>query len=246
LTALLALGGAVGALMGAVGVGGVLLIPAVIWLGDQTAHAAAATVLFSLVFTGIYGALLHRRAGALDWSRAIPVCVFATLLTVPGVWVAYQISSDALTRLVAALIVLVGVNVLWARHRMAQTRPKRPAPREIVGLSAVGAASGFGSGLSGAGGPLFSVPLMMLLGYPPVLAVGVSQALQVVASTTGTLAHFGLGTIDFGLAITMTAAEVVGVHFGVRFAHTTDAARLRTLAGVVCVLVGALTFFTVR
>ena len=47
----------VGGLIGTVGVGGILLIPALSAFGGLTTHAAMATSLFSFIFTGILGNL---------------------------------------------------------------------------------------------------------------------------------------------------------------------------------------------
>ena len=42
----------VGALIGAVGIGGILLIPGLVLLGRLPIHAASATALFTFLFTG--------------------------------------------------------------------------------------------------------------------------------------------------------------------------------------------------
>ena len=52
---LLAVALIVGGLIGTVGVGGILLIPALSGLGGLTTHAAMATSLFSFIFTGLLG-----------------------------------------------------------------------------------------------------------------------------------------------------------------------------------------------
>jgi uncharacterized membrane protein YfcA len=52
---LAAVAGVVGFFIGAVGVGGVLLIPFLVILGGQGIHAAAATALFTFLFTDSSG-----------------------------------------------------------------------------------------------------------------------------------------------------------------------------------------------
>ena len=56
---LLAVALLVGGLIGTVGVGGILLIPALSGLGGLTTHAAMATSLFSFIFTGLLGHWLY-------------------------------------------------------------------------------------------------------------------------------------------------------------------------------------------
>jgi uncharacterized protein len=64
----------VGALIGTVGVGGILLIPALAALGGLGIREAMATALFTFTFTGIAGTLLFQRKGSIDWRITWPVC----------------------------------------------------------------------------------------------------------------------------------------------------------------------------
>jgi uncharacterized membrane protein YfcA len=111
-------------------------------------------------------------------------------------------------------------------------------------LAATGIVSGFGSGLSGAGGPLFSVPIMVILGFAPLAAVGASQVLQIVAALSGSLAGMQDGRIDFGIAAWVTGFELAGVAVGVRLAHAVSATMLRRMAAGLCIAVG--TFMLAR
>jgi uncharacterized membrane protein YfcA len=106
-------------------------------------------------------------------------------------------------------------------------------------LAGVVAVSGFGSGLSGAGGPLFSVPMMVLAGFVPLASVGASQVLQIVTAVFGTAGNLAYGQIDFGVAAWITAFELAGVVAGVRLAHAVSVDTLRRLAAVLCIAVGA-------
>ena len=65
----------VGGLIGTVGVGGILLIPALSAFGGLTTHAAMATSLFSFIFTGILGTWLYCKHGSINWGITIPVCI---------------------------------------------------------------------------------------------------------------------------------------------------------------------------
>jgi uncharacterized membrane protein YfcA len=118
------------------------------------------------------------------------------------------------------------------------------SPGDATTLVVVGAAAGFGSGLSGAGGPLFSVPMMVLLGFSPLAAIGVSQVLQIVAAASGSLSSMQDGRIHFAIAAWVTVFELAGVVAGVWLAHAVSAAVLRRMAALLCIAVGA--FMVVR
>ena len=159
-------------------------------------------------------------------------------LEIPVPWGTLNIQMYALF-ILAGIIIFAGVYTL-ATLRGLQ-RPAfdgRPQAQRMV-LLAVGAIAGFGSGLTGVGGPALSVPLMVLLGFPALVSIGVSQVIQIVAAISGTLGNLRYGTIDFGVAAVVTAAELVGVFVGVRIAHSVDANILRKGVAVLCLVVGA-------
>ena len=79
---------------------------------------------------------------------------------------------------------------------------------------------------------------MVLLGFPALVSIGVSQVIQIVAAISGTAANLRYGTIDFGIAATVTLLEIAGVLVGVRLAHAVDAAVLRKGVAVLCLVVG--------
>lgn len=242
--ALLALVAAVvGLFIGTVGVGGVLLIPFLVLLGGLDIHSAAATALFTFLFTGVLGTVLFQRRGSIRWQLAVPVCAGAAIAGYLGSAAAAHIDARPLTLLIAAIILVAGVYVFRpaAEHAVVRDGGK---PGDKGTLLAVGAAAGFGSGLSGAGGPLFSVPIMVLLGFSPLAAIGVSQVLQIVAAASGSLASMQDGRIDFGIGAWVTGFELAGVAVGAWLAHAVSATVLRRMAALLCIAVGA--FMAVR
>ncbi len=228
---------AVGLLVGTVGVGGILLVPALAWLGGLTVHAAAATALFSFLFTGILGTVLFQRRGSIDWRLAVPVCAGAAAFSVPGAWAASRLEARPLALVIAAIVTLAGAYILLPSRRAGQRDGRAPGERAL--LLGVGAVAGFGSGLSGAGGPLFAVPIMVLAGFAPLAAVATGQVLQIVAAAFGTAGNLAYGAIDFRMAAWIAAFQLAGVAAGVRAAHAVSVGTLRRLAGALCILVGA-------
>ena len=233
----------VGLLIGTVGVGGVLMVSFLAVVGDLSGglnvHQAAATSLFSFLFTGILGTWLYQRRGSIDWRITLPVCASAVVFGFCGAALAALIDPRPLAIVIALVIAGAGLYVLF---------PARPAPRFRDGkgwrdqslLVSAGAAAGFGSGFSGAGGPVFSVPLMVVLRYAPLTAVAASQVLQIVAAISGSISNLRHGFVDFRIAAVITVFELLGVLVGVRLAHVASALVLRRLAGVLCLLSGGL------
>jgi len=220
-----------------VGVGGVVLVAFLALFGGLSIHQAAATALFTFLFTGIIGTWLYQRRRSIDWRIAWPVCAGAVIFGFLGASAAALVDPRPLSIIIALIIVSAGLYIFLPQAPSAAKRDGR-GPGERALLASVGAASGFGSGFSGAGGPLFSVPIMVILGYVPLTAVATSQVLQIIAAISGTLGNLRHGTIDFTIAVLATAFELAGVMAGVRLAHVASAVALRRLAGTLCIASG--------
>lgn len=231
---------AVGVLIGAVGVGGILLIPALATFARLGIHEAMATALFTFIFTGLAGTALFQRKGSIDWRITIPVCWGAVLFAFAGAWLNSVAPPQTLLALLAAVIILAGVDALASWQRLREPALKsRPAAQRAL-LAGIGAASGLGSGVTGVGGPALSVPLMLLFGFPALASIGASQVVQIIAAASGTAGNLSFGSINFKLAAPVTILEIAGVFAGTRLAHAVHQAWLRRLVAVVCVLVGSL------
>jgi len=222
-----------------VGVGGVLMVSYLALFGGLTIHQAAATSLFSFLFTGILGTWLYQRRGSIDWRVTLPVCAGAVAFGFAGAFAASLVDPRPLAIAIAAIIAIAGIYILFPRESRSASRSGH-APGEKALLLSVGAVSGFGSGFSGAGGPLFSVPIMVILRYAPLTAVAASQVLQIVAATSGSLENLRHGFIDWRVAAIVTVFELGGVIAGVRLAHAASARALRLLAAVLCIASGGL------
>jgi uncharacterized protein len=226
-------------LIGTVGVGGVLMVSYLALFAGLTIHQAAATSLFTFLFTGILGTWLYQRRGSIDWRISLPVCAAALVCGFLGAAVAAVVDPRPLAIIIALVIVLAGLYIFLPQRASSQPRDGRGTGETWL-LASVGAASGFGSGFSGAGGPLFSVPMMVILRYVPLTAVATSQVLQIVAATSGSLENYRNGFIDFEVALLVAVFELLGVIAGVRLAHVASAFVLRRLAGALCVITGGL------
>ncbi len=235
---LLAVSLAVGISIGAVGIGGILLIPALAVFGGLEVHTAMATALFTFFFTGVSGAVLFQKRGSIRWDLTVPVCIGAVAFGFLGAWANSRLDAPVLTVALAAIIVFAGAYTLRA-HSQERMPAMHDSPRaQLVLLTAIGAFVGFGSGLTGVGGPAISVPVMVMFGFAPLPTIGVSQVVQIVASLSGSAANLRYGTIDYGIAVPVTVAQLVGVPLGVRIVHAVSPKPLRRAMAFICIAVG--------
>lgn len=227
-----------GTLIGAVGIGGILLIPALTAFAGLEIHAAMATALFTFAFTGVAGTVMFQRRGSIDWTVTRPVVLGAVFFAFIGAWINSLSGPGVLALILAAIIIFAGVYTLARWHAIPHPAFAGRNRAQAVLLLALGAIAGFGSGLTGVGGPALSVPLMVLCGFPALTSIGTSQVIQIVAAVSGTLANLKYGTIDFSVAATVTVLEMAGVLLGARIVHAVNADILRKFVAVLCITVG--------
>ena len=245
---LLTLAVLVGVLIGLAGVGGVLLPPGLMLLGDLSASEAAATSLWVFGFTGMVGTIAYARRGVVPWSMA----GWLTAGIAPGAFLGARtnavLPAPLLVGVMAAFTIGVGAHQLRRTRRPHDGRTSRPDggghPRlrglGPGGLAAVGALVGFGSALTGTGGPVLLVPLLLTLRVAPLRAVAVSQVAQLPVVVAGTAGYLGAGLIDVRLGSLLGVLAGAGAVAGAALAVRIHAERLRTIVALACIAAGAL------
>ncbi len=83
-------------------------------------------------------------------------------------------------------------------------------------ILSLGGVVGLLSGIFGVGGGFLMTPLLIMFGIPPTVAAASDSNQIVGASTSGTLAHFRLGNVDFKMGLLLLVGGVVGGVIGVQ------------------------------
>src|SRR3954471_9949111 len=138
----------------AIGVYGGVLVPGLLLLGID-ARFAAALSLFLQVLVIPLAAGSHYKMGNFSKKVALPLVIGGMIGAFIGPFFAAALPKDMIARLVAAVIVGVGVLVLGTIHwgGLKSVLPTDQISRPRVG--GVGLGAGFASGVSGAGwGPI--------------------------------------------------------------------------------------------
>lgn len=225
----------VGVLIGCVGIGGVLLPPALVYAGGLGFHLAAGTSVWAFLFCGAAGTWSYARRHSVEWRMAAWLGAGVVPTAFAGAWANAALPEGLLMALLAALMVLTGADALLRRPAAEQTRRSgTPA------LLAVGAFVGFGSALTGTGGAVLLVPVLLLLRAPVLAAVGVAQAVSLPVVAFSTAGYILYGSVDFVLGTAVGLVAVVGVVVGARIAHAAPAAALRRVVATALLCAGLL------
>ena len=102
----------------------------------------------------------------------------------------------------------------------------------------------FGSALTGTGGPVLLVPVLLALRVAPLKAVAVSQAAQLPVVVSGSVAYLQAGLTDLRLGTLLGVGAAAGTVVGALVATRLEPRRLRRLVALACIAAG--TFIMVR
>ncbi len=225
----------VGLLVGAVGIGGILLVPAMTYLLGFDVHTAVAAAMFSYFFAGIAGGYYFLSRRLIEWRTALALFVGAAPGGLAGALAAAHVPAQGLTLLIAALVAFAGIDAL----RKPSDRQERTTPLPVPALIAIGAVTGIGSSMSGAGGPLLMIPILVTLRVPALVAVGLGQTVQIPIGLLASAGNVANGNLDFLVGSILAVGLVAGVSAGARLAHGVPQDRLRILLAWVLVAVAA-------
>jgi len=227
----------VGVLIGAVGIGGVLLVPALTLVADISVHQAVPVCTLSFLATGVIGVIVYARHGSIQWPKVFWLCLGAVPAAFLGSISLLSIPAMAVMLLVAGLMIVSGIDALI---KVYQSPAQGRAPRQLkpVQYIAIGAITGFGSAITGTGGPLILVPILIVLGLPVLTAVGLSQAIQIPIAAFASVGNWMSGNLNFDLALVIATVLVVGSLAGALLVHRLPTEPIRKLIAILLVFFG--------
>ena len=152
------------------------------------------------------------------------------------------LQAGVLTVILAALIVASGLNALLRKPLTIKSSFR--ANRFV--LVSIGVAVGFGSALTGTGGPVLLLPILVFISVPALAAIGVSQAIQLPIAIFASAGFFLFGRIDIELGVQLGLIMAIGVIIGAQIAHRVTAKQLRRVLAIVLVAVGLLMIVRVQ
>jgi uncharacterized protein len=227
----------VGVLIGCVGIGGVLLPPALVYLGGFGFHAAAATSTWAFLFCGVAGTLSYSGRRSIDWRMAAWPGAGVVPTAIAGAWANSALPGWLLMGLLAALMVITGADALLRSPVDDAGHTRRLGAPALL---AIGAFVGFGSALTGTGGAVLLVPVLLLLRVPVLAAVGAAQAVALPIVVFATAGYVLYGSVHFALGTAAGLVGALGVVAGARIAHAAPAAALRRVVAMALLCAGLL------
>ena len=219
-------------LIGSTAIGGLLLVPGLNVVGDVPVHVAIPSCMFALIFTGIVGALIFGRSGSIVLSDFLMLALGAGASAFVGSFALTHIPSTAVQITIAGLCIASGIHTLGVGRQQTSRSQGRNGGMLIV----IGLVTGFGSAITGTGGPLILMPIMLALKMDLRQAIGLAQAIQIPIGILATSGNLMMGRVDFDIALPITVILVIGAAIGAILAQRFSMAMLRvSVAGLLVI-----------
>jgi uncharacterized membrane protein YfcA len=224
----------VGVLVGAVGLGGFLVVPTLVWLAGQDPADSVAAAALAFLAAGVVSALApsSRRGPGTAPPGLTPGAGRAFLLAAGlgagvGALAVGALVGGALTGLIAALVALAGVAEWFGLPRAAARRPPGTA-RSAGG----GALVGFASALTGTSGPMAALPVLAFTPLSAHARLRLAQVAQWPVALGACAAFATQGNLPWGLGAACAAALCAGLLPGLWLAGRLGARPLRRLSAL--------------
>lgn len=240
---------AVGGCIGICGIAGFLL-PMLYTgaLGFDVTYALALSFLAFLV-SGIIGSRNYYKAGNLDVKMSVKLGLGSLIGAVGGVFLQSMIEKSTAKTILYLVVLFSGTSILvrmWnekknqGKKELAETKEK-VLTDNVVFLVLLGIVTGAICSLSGAGGPVLVMPLLVACGVSARIAVGVALFDSVFIAVPACVGY--LSRIDWmsilGLLALIIVTHGIGVWLGSRFAGKVPVKGLKIFVAVfsVCIAI---------
>ncbi len=224
-------------MIGCVGIGGVILVPLLSYIVGVDIHTAIAAAMFAFLISGATGTLLYAKSRSINWNMAAWLWAGAMPAAFAGALAASVLPKTSLELCLGLLTAITGLHSLKERGRPQQETDRQPPPAALI---AIGAVTGILSALTGTGGPLVLIPILMWCRVPVLMAIGLSQAIQLPIGLLATGGNIYAGSLDLAMGCTLGVGISLGTIGGGKIAHRLPRTILRTIVSILLIVVGSL------
>ena len=215
-----------GTLIGAAGIGGVVLVPLLVYGAGFSIHTSIAAAVSSFIFSGLIGTVAYAKRGEVNWLQLTYLTVGAVPGALVGAHTLSRVNADFLILFIATVLIFASykqITNLQFKRRHDQSTPTN------ISLLLVGFLTACLSVLSGTGGPLVLVPILTFLSMPLLAVIGLSQAIQIPIAVFATVGNQWSGIIRWEIVALLSPGLVLGTFFGAKASEYLPADKIKSL-----------------
>ncbi len=222
---------AAGALIGSVSIGGIIIVPALTLITGFGIQVVVSATVFSFLFSGLMGAYIYTNRGLVNWKFALWIGLGAMLGGYLGSILLTSL-PEILVELIVGIILLVsGLYALLMKQKELDENVSLPS----WSLCLIGFGVGVGSAVSGAGGPVLLLPVLLWLNVPMLAAIAQGQIVQIPVALFATARNIQAENFDVQLGLLISVFVVAGAWFGARISSHLPVRTLRNIVASVLV-----------
>jgi len=214
--------------------GGIIIVPALIYLMDLPSQQAVGTSLVVIVFVAVSSVISYARRGRIDYHSAFYFMVFSIPGAIIGAHVGKDFSNDIFSVFFGMLLILVFIfmfiNPKQSNYSYnANISMKRQFTdslgkqynyefNKLYGMC-ISFCVGFISSLFGIGGGILMVPAMiMLFSFPPHIATATSMFIILFSAIVGSITHMTLDHVKWEFVVLLAPGAYIGGILGAKLA----------------------------
>jgi len=195
--------------------GGLISIPALIFLGLSPSVAIATTRLSAI--TGSLSSIFKfKRAGIIQWKRVAPFLLSAVLGGIIGSKLLIQLDEGLLEKILGLVLLFLAPIIVFSKDFGLNVKEKGKN-HKIVGFFIIFLIMIYAAMFGGGGGTFLIYALVYFYGMSIIQANANGTAMGIFATTTALIAYLFSGLVNFEVGIPLMVGSGLGGYLG---AHT--------------------------
>ncbi len=236
----------VGASIGICGIAGFLLPILYTEVLHYTVDQALAYSFLAFLVSGALGSISYHKAGNLDIPTSLKLGAGSLIGALAGVWLQALIAKSTAKEILYLVVLISGASILlrmYSDSKKTAVEGEASQTGKLVEstlfLLFLGATTGAICSLSGAGGPVLVMPLLVTFGISARLAVGIALFDSVFIAIPACIGYLARVELVWPLLALISCSHGIGVIIGSKIAGSVPVTALKLFVAVfsVCIAI---------
>ncbi|HID79279.1 MAG TPA: sulfite exporter TauE/SafE family protein [Aquifex aeolicus] len=214
-----------------------ILLPLLIFLGVNLPFAKATALWINI---SVMSLSVYKRLKSIKLFLALPLVVSAFLFSPLGAKLSFYIPQRVQLLLLASFVFISALAILFLKPK-ARIGGVTKLGFIKVGIL-LGGFAGFIGGMLGIGGGIIANPLLIILGFDPLVVTSVSSLMVLLSSLSGWITYAAFGYFSYSLTLPLFISAVAGSYIGNLLSQRISKEAVKKVVGYFALLVAIVTY----